>query len=197
MVVTVVGFSSGGTGGRFAEHGGGRPLVADEPGDAALDTYFAVWVQLAAPATRSAAIAARKVRRNFDADIAITRPEARPLPSLRLRSLTCRGSGHASEAGDRQRQDHRPASWCPAGCARDVNTGSWGLSRPAAPRCSPGKPAWPPGHQLPGHRPTPGIGPDPAMSRIAHRYQHEEAAHARRAHPGRSGVIFPIAAGVL
>ena len=94
MVVTVVGCSGGASGGGFAEHGGGCPLAADEPGDAALDMCFAVWVQPAVPATRTAAIAARKVRRNFDADIAITRPEARPLPSSRLRSLRCRGSGH-------------------------------------------------------------------------------------------------------
>jgi hypothetical protein len=72
MVVTVVGFSGGGAGGRFAEHGGGCPLVADELGDAAPDTWLAVWVQPTAPATRTTAIAARKVRRNFRIDIGIT-----------------------------------------------------------------------------------------------------------------------------
>ena len=72
MVVTVVGYSGGASGGGFAEHGGGCPLVTDELGDAAPDTCFAVWVQPAAPATRTAAIAARRVRRNFQADIGIT-----------------------------------------------------------------------------------------------------------------------------
>ena len=91
MVVTVVGCSGGASGGGFAEHGGGCPLAADEPGDAALDMCFAVWVQPAAPATRTAAIAARKVRRNFHADIGITRPEA---GLFLLRSLRCSGSGH-------------------------------------------------------------------------------------------------------
>jgi hypothetical protein len=60
-----------------------------------------------------------------------------------------------------------------------------GTSTPAAGACAGPLPPdarrasqrGPPGHQLPGHRPTPGIGPDPAMSRIARRYQHEEAAH--------------------
>jgi hypothetical protein len=72
MVVTVVGFSGGGAGGRFAKQGGGCPLVADELGDAAPDTCLAVWVQPTAPATRTTAIAARKVRRNFRIDIGIT-----------------------------------------------------------------------------------------------------------------------------
>ena len=76
MVVTVVGCSGGASGGGFGEHGGGCPLVAGELGDAAPDTCLAVWVQPAAPATRTAAIAARRVRRNFQADIGITRPEA-------------------------------------------------------------------------------------------------------------------------
>jgi integrase len=72
MVVTVVGFSGGGTGGRFAEHNGGCPLVTDELGDAAPDTCSAVWVQPAAPATRTTAIAARRAARNFRVDIGIT-----------------------------------------------------------------------------------------------------------------------------
>ena len=72
MVVTVVGFTGGASGGGFGEHGGGCPLVADELGDAALDTCFAVWVQPAAPATRTAAIAARRAGRNFRVDIGIT-----------------------------------------------------------------------------------------------------------------------------
>jgi hypothetical protein len=72
MVVTLVGLGGGGAGGRFAEHGGGCPLVADELGDAAPDTWLAVWVQPTAPATRTTAIAARKVRRNFRIDIGIT-----------------------------------------------------------------------------------------------------------------------------
>ncbi len=88
MVVTVVGFSGGGTGGGGDRHGGGGPLVTGEPGlpvvvaragelgDAAPDTCFAVWVQPAAPATTTAAIVARKVRRNFHVDIGITRPAA-------------------------------------------------------------------------------------------------------------------------
>jgi hypothetical protein len=72
MVVTVVGFSGGGAGGRFAEHGGGCPLVAAELGDFAPDTCSAVWVQPAAPATRTTAIAARRAGRNFRVDIGIT-----------------------------------------------------------------------------------------------------------------------------
>jgi len=64
MVVTVVGFSGGGAGGRFAEHGGGCPL-----GDAAPDACLAVCVQPAAPAARTTA---RRVRRNFHVDIGIT-----------------------------------------------------------------------------------------------------------------------------
>ena len=72
MVVTVVGFSGGGAGGRFAEHDGGCPLVTDEFGDAAPDTCFAVWVQPTAPAARTTAIAAGRVRRNFRVDIGIT-----------------------------------------------------------------------------------------------------------------------------
>ena len=76
MVVTVVGDDGGASGGGFGEHGGGCPLAADELGDAAPDTCCAVWVQPAAPATRTAAIAARRVKRNFQADIGITRPEA-------------------------------------------------------------------------------------------------------------------------
>ena len=72
MVVTVVGFSGGGAGGRFAEHGGSSPLVAGELGDFAPDTCLAVWVQPTAPATRTTAIAARRVRRNFCVDIGIT-----------------------------------------------------------------------------------------------------------------------------
>ena len=72
MVVTVVGCGGGATGGGFAEHGGGCLLVADELGDDAPDKCLAVWVQPAAPATRTAAIAARRVRRNFPVDIGIT-----------------------------------------------------------------------------------------------------------------------------
>jgi hypothetical protein len=71
MVVTAVGFG-GEAGGRFAEHGGGCPLVTDELGDFAADTCLAVWVQPMAPATRTIAIAARGVRRNFRVDIGIT-----------------------------------------------------------------------------------------------------------------------------
>ena len=84
MVVTVVGCSGGASGGGFGEHGGGCPLVTAEPGlpvvaasagelgDAAPDTCFAVWVQPATPATRTAAIAAGRIRRNFQADIGVT-----------------------------------------------------------------------------------------------------------------------------
>ena len=72
MVVTVVGFSGGGTGGRFAEHNGGCPLVTDELGDFAPDTCSAAWVQPTVPATRTTAVAARGIRRNFRADIGIT-----------------------------------------------------------------------------------------------------------------------------
>src|SRR5580704_1449909 len=83
MVVTVVGDSGGACGGGFAEHGGGCPLVTGEPGlpvvvapagalrDTAPDTCLAVWVQPAAPATKTTAIAARKARRNFRTDIEI------------------------------------------------------------------------------------------------------------------------------
>ncbi len=76
MVVTVVGDDGGAVGGGFAEHGGGCPLVADELGDAGPDTGLAVWVQPAAPASRTAAIAEMRVRRSFQADIGITCPEA-------------------------------------------------------------------------------------------------------------------------
>ena len=72
MVVTVVGCSGGGAGGRFAEHGGGCPLVTDELGDFAPDTCLAVWVQPTAPAARTTAIATRRVRRDFRVDIGIT-----------------------------------------------------------------------------------------------------------------------------
>ena len=72
MVVTVVGCSGGASGGGFGEHGGGCPLVTDELGDAAPDTCLAVWVQPTAPATRTTAIAARRVGRNFRVDIRIT-----------------------------------------------------------------------------------------------------------------------------
>jgi hypothetical protein len=71
-VVTVVGFTGGGADGRFAEHGGGCPLVVDELGDCAPDTCLAVWVQPTVPAARTTAIAARRVRRNFRVDIEIT-----------------------------------------------------------------------------------------------------------------------------
>ena len=72
MVVTVVGYDGGASGGGFAEHGGGCPLVTGELGDAAPDTCLAVWVQPAAPATRTAAIAERRAGRNFRIDIEIT-----------------------------------------------------------------------------------------------------------------------------
>ena len=72
MVVTVVGCSGGAVGGGFGEHGGGCPLVTDDLGDFAPDTRLAVWVQPTAPATRTIAIAARRVRRNFCVDIGIT-----------------------------------------------------------------------------------------------------------------------------
>jgi|HubBroStandDraft_6_1064221.scaffolds.fasta_scaffold1250889_2 hypothetical protein len=83
MVVAVVGDSGGACGGGFAEHGGGGPLVTGEPGlpvvaragelgDAAPDTCLAVWVQPAAPAAKTTAIAERKARRNFRTDIEIT-----------------------------------------------------------------------------------------------------------------------------
>ena len=91
MVVIVVGDSGGAPGG-FGEHGGGCPLVADELGDAAPDTRLAVWVQPAAPATRTTAIAARRVRRNFQADIRIThlKPGSSFLKSLVQDVRSCR-----------------------------------------------------------------------------------------------------------
>ena len=89
MVVTVVGFSGGGVGGGFGEHGGGCPLATGELGDVAPDTCVAVWVQPPAPATRTAAIAARRVRRNFPVDIGAT--VLRAISS----SVRCSGSGHA------------------------------------------------------------------------------------------------------
>jgi hypothetical protein len=86
MVVTVVGDDGGGAGGSCDAHGGGCPLVTGEPGlpvvartgepcdlgDAAPDTGLAVWVQPAAPATTTAAIAERRAGRNFRTDIEIT-----------------------------------------------------------------------------------------------------------------------------
>ena len=91
MVVTVVGDGGGASGGGLGEHGGGCPLATDELGDPAPDTCFAVWVQPAAPATRTAAIAATRAGRNFRADIEITHSEARPaLPS----KVTSGSSGH-------------------------------------------------------------------------------------------------------
>ena len=72
MVVTVVGFTGGGTGGRLAAHGGGCPPVTGEPGDAAADTCLATCVQPAAPATRTTAIAASRPACNFRVDTAIT-----------------------------------------------------------------------------------------------------------------------------
>jgi hypothetical protein len=84
MVVTVVGDDGGACGGGFAEHGGGCPLVTGEPGlpvvvapagapgEATPDAGFAVWVQPAAPATTTAAIAERRAGRNFRTDIEIT-----------------------------------------------------------------------------------------------------------------------------
>ena len=72
MVVTVVGFSGGGAGGKFAEHGGSCPLVTDELGDFAPDTCLAVWVQPTAPAIETTAIAATRAGRNFRVDTAIT-----------------------------------------------------------------------------------------------------------------------------
>jgi hypothetical protein len=107
MVVTVVGFSGGATGGGFAEHGGGCPLVTGEPGlpvvvagagelgEAAPDKCFAVWVQPAPPATRTAAIATRRVERNFQVDIGTTvlrpglfLPQATAVRSCRKRQMT-------------------------------------------------------------------------------------------------------------
>ena len=84
MVVTVVGCNGGASGGGFGEHGGGCPLVTAEPGlpvaaasagelgEAAPDTCFAVWVQPATPVTRTAASAAGRVKRNFQANIGVT-----------------------------------------------------------------------------------------------------------------------------
>ena len=83
MVVTVVGDSGGACGGGFGEHGGGCPLVTGEPGlpvvaragapgEATPDAGLAVWVQPAAPATTTTAIAERRARRNFRTDIEIT-----------------------------------------------------------------------------------------------------------------------------
>ena len=84
MVVTVVGDDGGASGGGFAEHGGGCLLVTGEPGlpvvvarasalgEATLDVGLAVWVQPAAPATTTAAIAERRPGRNFRTDIEIT-----------------------------------------------------------------------------------------------------------------------------
>jgi hypothetical protein len=84
MVVTVVGDSGGACGGGFGEHGGGGPLVTGEPGlpvvvaragelgDAAPDTCLAVWVQPAAPATKTTASAERRAGRNFRTGIEIT-----------------------------------------------------------------------------------------------------------------------------
>ena len=96
MVVTVVGCSGGASGGGFGEHGGGCPLAADELGDATLDTCRAVWVQPAAPATRTAAIAARRAGRNCQADTGITvlrrtvalRSLVQPPRSRRQRQMT-------------------------------------------------------------------------------------------------------------
>jgi hypothetical protein len=91
MVVTVVGDDGGASGGGFAEHGAGCPLVtgepglpvvlapAGEPGGAAPDAGLAVWVQPAAPATTTAAIAERRAGRNFRTDIEITVLTPRPL----------------------------------------------------------------------------------------------------------------------
>jgi hypothetical protein len=84
MVVTVVGDDGGAAGGGFAEHGGGCPLVTGEPalpivvapagelGEATPDAGLVVWVQPAAPATTTTAIAERRARRNFRTDIEIT-----------------------------------------------------------------------------------------------------------------------------
>ena len=84
MVVTVVGDDGGASGGGFGAHGGGGPLVTGEPGlpvivacagelgGAAPDTCLAVWVQPAAPATKTTAIAARRAGPNFRTGIEIT-----------------------------------------------------------------------------------------------------------------------------
>ena len=86
MVVTVVGDDGGASGGGFGEHGGGCPLVADELGDAVPDTCAVVWVQPAAPATRTALIAATRAGRTFRADIEITHSEADlPFPQSNVR----------------------------------------------------------------------------------------------------------------
>ena len=150
MVVTVVGCSGGASGGGLGEHGGGCPLVADELGDAAPDTRLAVWVQPAAPATRTTAIAARRVRRNFQADIRIThlKPGSSFLKSLVQDVRSCRKRQMTASV--------RTIGLLVALLVDepgDVGTGSWGGAG-LVPRCSPGKPAWPAGHQLSGHRPT-------------------------------------------
>ena len=121
MVVTVVGCSGGASGGGFGEHGGGCPLAADEPDDAALDTCRAVWVQPAAPATRTAAIAARRAGRNCQADIGITVLRR----TFALRSLV--------QPPRSRRQRQMPASVRTIGLALTVATGTIGSDEAACP----------------------------------------------------------------
>jgi hypothetical protein len=87
MVVTVVGATvSGAT--AATPHDGGRPPVTGEPAlpaiaaaacelrAAAPDAGFAVWVQPAAPATKTAPTAATRATCHLPADIEITHSEA-------------------------------------------------------------------------------------------------------------------------
>ena len=119
MVVTVVGCSGGASGGGFGEHGGGCPLAADELGDATLDTCRAV--QPAAPATRTAAIAARRAGRNCQADIGITVLRR----TFALRSLV--------QPPRSRRQRQMTASVRTIGLALAVATGTIGSDEAACP----------------------------------------------------------------
>jgi hypothetical protein len=85
MVVTVVGDDGGAVGGGFAEHGGSCAL-----GGAAPDMCSAVWVQPAAPATKTALIAATRAGRNLRADIEITHSRGRPFPKSNIRQARAR-----------------------------------------------------------------------------------------------------------
>jgi len=116
-VMTVVGCNGGASGGGFGEHGGGCPLVTAEPGlpvaaasagelgEAAPGTCFAVWVQPATPATRTAASAAGRVKRNFHANIGVTvlKPVSF-LKSLVQRVRSCRKKHMTASV-----RTHRPA----------------------------------------------------------------------------------------
>ena len=84
MVVTVVGCSGGASGGGFAEHGGGCPLVADELGDAVPDTCLAVWVQADGPGYQDHSHRSKENRPQFPRRHRGHRPGARPLHSLSL-----------------------------------------------------------------------------------------------------------------